>query len=105
MTGAYVRARRDDTVSGAVPAHTPMGTRIRIIARTALLLSLVAAAAAASAAGRTRATTTVLPPIHHVWLIMLENHSFPENFGAAAQQFDPGQGSPASMTYMAKTLP
>jgi hypothetical protein len=40
-----------------------------------------------------------------VWLIMLENHSFAENFGTAAKTFRPKAGSPASMTYMLKTLP
>jgi hypothetical protein len=48
---------------------------------------------------------STLPPIHHVWLIMLENHSFAENFGAPAKQFKATPGSPASMSYMASTLP
>ena len=45
------------------------------------------------------------PPVGHVWVIMLENHSFAENFGAPAKTFQPTPGSPASMTYMSSTLP
>jgi phosphatidylinositol-3-phosphatase len=45
------------------------------------------------------------PPVGHVWLIMLENHSWAENFGPPAQGFQPRAGSPESMTYLAKTLP
>src|SRR3954451_18241915 len=45
------------------------------------------------------------PTVGHVWLIMLENHSFAENFGSAALAFKPRPGSPESMDYMARTLP
>lgn len=71
------------------------------------LLALVAAMAVTAFAGSARASTATStpPPVRHVWLIMLENHSFPENFGAPATQFKPKAGSPASMSYMASTLP
>lgn len=80
------------------------------IARFALpVLVAVASAIAPSVAN---ASSTPLsgsaegaPPVGHVWVIMLENHSFPENFGPPAQEFQPRAGSPESMTYLAKTLP
>ncbi len=69
----------------------------------ALGASLAATApASASALG---APVNGAPPIGHVWLIMLENHSFPENFGKPAKTFKAKAGSAASMRYMATTLP
>jgi hypothetical protein len=68
----------------------------------AIALTLVLTAVAPSAHASTSAQ---LPPVRHVWLIMLENHSFAENFGAPATQFTPKPGSPASMQYLAQTLP
>ena len=52
-----------------------------------------------------RQPSAALPPVRHVWLIMLENHSLAENFGKPALNFQARAGSPASMTYLAKTLP
>jgi len=48
--------------------------------------------------GHRPAAGSASPRIKHVWLIMLENHSFAENFGVPAQAFKP-------MQYIAKTLP
>src|SRR5664279_4907005 len=68
------------------------------LAAAVALLALLAPVAPGAAA-------TKLPPIHHVWVIMLENHSFAENFGAPAKGFKAKPGSPASMRYLARTLP
>jgi hypothetical protein len=73
--------------------------RAMVAASVALALGFPAGAAALGAPAHGA------PPVGHVWLIMLENHSFAENFGTPAQAFKPAAGSPASMTYLAKTLP
>lgn len=75
-----------------------------VIGLVAGLTAIVAPLTGASASKRAAATTAA-PPVRHVWLIMLENHSFAENFGPPAQNFQPSSGSSASMTYLAKTLP
>jgi hypothetical protein len=73
----------------------------------ASVIALVASLAATAPANASSPSTPAngAPPVGHVWLIMLENHSFPENFGKPAQTFELGGGSPASMQYLAKTLP
>jgi hypothetical protein len=68
-------------------------------------LSSTAVSAAAPGAALLGAPANGAPPVGHVWVIMLENHSFAENFGAPAKAFHPTQGSPASMTYLSSTLP
>jgi phospholipase C len=77
------------------------GTRRYALCVFAVAMTVMMLAAPAGAS----TPTSTLPPIHHVWLIMLENHSFAENFGAPAKQFKATPGSPASMSYMASTLP
>lgn len=74
---------------------------------TAALLALAIPVASAAAAGGASvgAPANGAPPVGHVWLIMLENHSFAENFGAPAKSFNPMPGSPASMAYMSSALP
>jgi phosphatidylinositol-3-phosphatase len=75
-----------------------------LLATLTLWSSPAALAQAASAWART-AQTAAPAPVKHVWLIMLENHSFAENFGRPALKFHARAGSPASMTYLARTLP
>ena len=67
-----------------------------IKATACAVAAIVVLASAATAAGATRNGATPLgspangaPPVGHVWLIMLENHSYPENFGAPAKRFSP----------------
>lgn len=72
---------------------------------TLIVLTLLNAPASNAGSAPLSAPAGGAPPVGHVWLIMLENHSWAENFGAPAQQFQPRAGSPESMTYLAKTLP
>ena len=69
-----------------------------------VLVTMLAVALPASAA-QLAAPRDGAPPIRHVWLIMLENHSLPEDFGKPAKNFKPRHGVPESMTYLARTLP
>jgi hypothetical protein len=69
-----------------------------------VLVTMLAVSLPASASQLAAARDGV-PPIRHVWLIMLENHSFPENFGKPAKTFKPRHGVPESMAYLATTLP
>ena len=50
---------------------------------------------------RASATRDTHKEIRHVWLIMLENHSFEENFGEPAKQ----SATKDSMAYLSETLP
>jgi hypothetical protein len=68
-------------------------------------LGILPVSVAATGAPSLGAPANGAPPLGHVWVIMLENHSFPENFGAPAKAFSPQPGSPASMTYLSSTLP
>ncbi len=98
----------------------PEGSAIIIAVRhTAALATTVALAvcallgAGAVVTGAAQAASSVplsapapgAPPVGHVWLFMMENHSFPESFGPPALSFQPRAGSPESMTYLARTLP
>ena len=76
-----------------------------VAAATLVLLALLCSPPSNAASAPLSAPAAGAPPIGHVWLIMLKNHSWPENFGAPAQEFQPRTGSPESMTYLAKTLP
>ncbi len=77
----------------------------RVLAAALAGLGLLLAPSASPAVGRLTAPANGAPPVRHVRLIMFENHSFAENFGAAAKSFKPKRGSRASMTYLARTLP
>ena len=79
-------------------------THRALMAAFAALAIVLAPAGMAGAAGLGDPANGA-PPVGHVWLIMLENHSFAENFGAPAKTFKPRAGSPASMGYLAETLP
>ncbi len=72
---------------------------------TLVLLALLSSPTSNAASVPLSAPAGGAPPVGHVWLIMLENHSWAENFGPPAQGFQPRAGSPESMTYLAKTLP
>ncbi len=76
-------------------------------ARRSIVCGLAAALAAGVLAASAQASAPIrtVPPIHHVWLIMLENHSFAENFGGPAKGFKAKAGSSASMAYMSSALP
>jgi hypothetical protein len=69
------------------------------------VLGILLGAAGGGVAAAQATSTQVSPPVRHVWLFMLENHSYPENFGQPATAFKPRLGSPASMQYLAKMLP
>src|SRR5437899_1349531 len=85
------------------------GPRVRL-SRLAALMLFAALVATASASGAARARSASdpppvalhpangAPPMGHVWYIMLENSSYAENFGPAAQNDPKSQ-------YLAKTLP
>lgn len=80
--------------------------RLRIAQATLASLAVLALATVASAgAAPLSGPANGAPPVGHVWVIMLENHSFAENFGPPAQGFQPRPGTSESMTYLAKTLP
>src|ERR1022692_284877 len=76
-----------------------------LIAASALLVGMLLASPVHAATVPLSGAANGAPPVGHVWLIMLENHSWAENFGSPAQNFRAPAGSPASMTYLAKTLP
>jgi phosphatidylinositol-3-phosphatase len=57
---------------------------------------IVSASAASDAAVTNTSTAAKLPPIKHVWIIMLENESYGYTFGSAGHKFAP---------YLTKTLP
>src|ERR1700733_1328708 len=59
-------------------------------------LAFLAPLAALISVATPSASAAKLPPIKHVWIIMLENENYNYTFGAAGQKFSP---------YLAETLP
>ena len=70
----------------------------RVVALAALVSAIVGGITVGPASANGVGGGEGAPQIGHVWLIMLENHSYPENFGEVAQ-------NRGGMEYLAKTLP
>ena len=93
----------DDRQTGAVPARTAARSRGRLmrfvgrrgsrLAASVFAFGLLAASAAATGPSADAAGAT-LPPIKHVWIIVLENQDYAGTFG-----------NPSADPYLAKTLP
>ena len=66
-----------------------------------LLAAVALTGAAAAPAAPPAAAASVLPPIGHVWTIVLENSDFLQTFVAGTN----GTGTPLSDPYIAQTLP
>jgi hypothetical protein len=73
---------------------TFIGMRWSPLIASVFALGLLAASAAATGSSAVAAGATALPPIKHVWIIVLENQDYAGTFG-----------TPSADPYLAKTLP